>query len=196
MTCLNHYCVRRAWCHGAIESGSPRARRPDAAWEARRDGAYNRVTGRELMTRGVSARGALAYVQEHGVVLESARGPVPSLAQAIGGDSLRGSWWAHPKGREIFRATRAVRDSRDVLVCRLIDGKVTYVHRRLWTALVRLADSVERGRLGAIREEHTSSGQHRLVTVPFPQWVPEEVTVAARQLPEAEARRQLGAWFE
>jgi hypothetical protein len=36
-----------------------------------------------------------------------------------------GSWWGHAKGHEIFWLTRAVRDSGDVLVCRLVGGKVT-----------------------------------------------------------------------
>jgi hypothetical protein len=77
---------------------------------------------------------ALAFVCTHGLVLESGTGPVPSLAAAIAGEPIRGSWWAHARGREVFAITRAIRDSPDVLVCRLIDGKITYVHRRLWPA--------------------------------------------------------------
>ena len=84
----------------------------------------------------MTAAEALAFVRKHGVVLEAATGPVPSLASAIAGAPIRGSWWSHAKGREIFKLTRAVRDSPDILVCRLVDGKVTYVHRRLWAALV------------------------------------------------------------
>lgn len=139
--------------------------------------------------------GALAFVERAGVVLESARGPVPSLAEAISGAAIRGSWWGHPSGREIFRATRTVRDSSNILVCRLINGKITYVHRRLWPALVRLVDRIGASRLAAIREEHTASGAHRLVTTRYPQWVPREVRAAAAKLSEADAERQLGRWF-
>ena len=57
----------------------------------------------------------LAFVAEHGVVLESARGAVPSLAEAIAGEPIRGSWWGHPRGNAIHDATCAVRDSPDVL---------------------------------------------------------------------------------
>lgn len=142
-----------------------------------------------------SPAGALAFVEKYGVVLESGRGPVPALAEAIAGEKLRGSWWGHARGREIFRATRAVRDSDDILVCRLIDGKITYVHRRLWPALVRVAGVIERSRLGAIREEHTPSGAHRLVTTPFPRWVPAAVRRAAEKMSEAAARDQIGAWL-
>ena len=140
----------------------------------------------------MSPKEALAFVRSHGVVLQAARGPVPSLAEAIAGGPIRGSWWGHPKGRAIFRATRAVRDSDDVLVCRLLGGKITYVHRRLWPALVRLAHEVGPVRLDAIREEHTKSGAHKLVTMAFPQWVPTEVRKAAEKLSEVEARRQCG----
>jgi hypothetical protein len=142
-----------------------------------------------------SPKGALAFVEEHGGVLASGRGPVPSLVKAIAGESIRGTWWGHPKGRAIFRATRAVRDSTDVLVCRLLGGKVTYVHRRLWPALVRLADEIGPTRLDAIREEHTKSGEHKLVTMTFPQWVPTEVKKAAEKLSEVDARSQCGDWL-
>ena len=135
---------------------------------------------------------ALAFVRKHGVVLESGRGPAPSLAEAIAGEPIAGSWWKHPQGRAIFRATRAVRDSPDVLVCRLLGGKITYVHRRVWPALVRVAREVKPGRLDAIREEHTTSGAHRLVTVAFPKWVTRDVKQAAAKLSAADARRILG----
>jgi hypothetical protein len=84
----------------------------------------------------MSPRGGLAFVKRHGVVLQAARGPVPSLAEAIAGSPIRGSWWGHPKGHEIFRVAEAICESKEVLVCKLVDGKVTYIHRRLWPALV------------------------------------------------------------
>jgi hypothetical protein len=139
---------------------------------------------------------ALDFVQRHGVVLESGRGPVPSLANAIAGTEIRGSWWGHARGKEIFRATRAVRDSDDVLVCKLIGGKITYVHRRLWPALVRIADTIPAERLAAIREEHTSSGAHRSVTTPFRDWLSPAVKSAAGKLSEAAALAQFGDWLQ
>ena len=82
---------------------------------------------------------AAAFVRKHGIVLESAVGPVPSIAAAIAGEAIRGSWWAHPRSHEIFELTRGIRNRDDILVCRLVGGKVTFVHRRLWPALVRAA---------------------------------------------------------
>jgi hypothetical protein len=130
---------------------------------------------------------AVTFVKGKGVVLESARGPVPSLAEAIAGEPIRGSWWAHPEGNDIFLCSRAIRKSADVLVCRLVNGKVTYVHRRLWPALVRLAQRFDADRLAAIREVHTASGKHKVDITRFPDWVPEEVLRAAEELSSEEA---------
>jgi len=142
----------------------------------------------------MTSRGALAFIRRYGVVLEGARGPVPTLAEAVVGAPIRGSWWSHAKGHEIFWLTRAVRDSGDVLVCRLVTGKVTYVHRRLWPAVVRLAGRFARDDLAALHEVHTRRGRHELRVVPFPRWVPADVKRRARGLSEAEARTALGAW--
>ena len=130
---------------------------------------------------------AVAFVREHGVVLEAASGPVPSLAQAVTGAPIRGNWWAHPRSHEIFALTRAVRDSTDVLVCRLVDGKITYVHRRLWAPLVRLAKRFPRKRLAQVHEIHTASGRHVTKEVAFPTWVPGDISAEAARLSEEEA---------
>jgi hypothetical protein len=144
----------------------------------------------------MTSKGALAFIRRHGIVLEGGRGPVPNLAEAVAGEPIRGSWWGHAKGRAIFPLTRAARDSADVLVCRLVQGKITYVHRRLWPALVRLAKYLERDKLAALREVHTKEGRHELRTVPFPRWVPPVVKDQARQLTESAAWKALGKWGE
>jgi hypothetical protein len=65
----------------------------------------------------VTPSDAVEFVRQHGIVLQAARGPVPSLAEAIAGARIHGSWWGHPKGHEIFHAAEAVCASPDVLVC-------------------------------------------------------------------------------
>lgn len=143
-----------------------------------------------------TAQEALDFVKRHGIVLEAGRGPVPNLAEAIAEKPIRGSWWGHPQGKLIFRLTRAVRESSDVLVCRVVDGKITYVHRRIWPALVRLAPLLEKERLSALHEVHTASGKHRIFTTPYPEWVPREVSAAAQKVSTDEALRQLGDWVQ
>jgi hypothetical protein len=136
----------------------------------------------------MTPRAAIAFVERHGVVLERARGPVPCLVDAIVGAPVRGSWWSHPKARLIFRVLGAVADSPDVLRCRLVNEKVTYVHRRVWPALVRLAPQIGKKRLDRQAQEHTATGAHRTVTTPYPKWVPADVTAAAKRLTEEQAR--------
>jgi hypothetical protein len=141
-----------------------------------------------------TADDALAFVRREGIVLQAARGRVPSLAESIAGGPIRGSWWGHPKGHEIFRAAERVIGSGEVLVCRLLDGKVTYVHRTLWPALVRLAARFPPESLAQVSEEHTPSGYHRRRVTPFPEWVPQEVATDAATLSEADAERALARW--
>jgi hypothetical protein len=140
----------------------------------------------------MTPRAALGFVKRHGVVLMAARGPVPSLADRIAGGPFRGSWWGHPRAQEMFRIFGEVGDSRDILTCRLVGGKVTYVHRRLWPALARLSGSLPRRGLAAIHEEHTDSGRHRLVVMPYPRWVPKPILARARKLTPEAARAALG----
>ena len=136
---------------------------------------------------------ALAFVEEHGVVLQAARGRVPSFAEFVAGERIRGSWWGHPRGREIYRLAEAVADSGEVLLCRLVDGKVTYVHRRLWPALVRLAHRFRRDALAKVWSEHTPSGAHARRRITYPEWVPAEVFGQAERLSQEDAERQLAA---
>ena len=64
---------------------------------------------------------------------------LPSIAGLVAKAPVRGSWWGHPAGQAIFRVSEALADHPDVLVNRLVSGKVTYVHRRLWPALLSVA---------------------------------------------------------
>ena len=138
---------------------------------------------------------ALAFVREHGVVLMSAKGSVPRLTEAIVGEPIKGSWWGHSQSHRIFATLQAVADSEQVLVCRLINGKVTLVHRRLWPSLVRLASRFAPEQLAKVRDEHTASGRHVSHEMPFPQWVPPEVLEQAENTSESEALAFFSAWL-
>jgi hypothetical protein len=144
----------------------------------------------------MTADEALSFIREQGVVLASAKGPVPRLAEVIAGEPIKGSWWAHAKGRRIFAIFREIGESPDVLTCRLVNSKVTFVHRRLWPALVRVADRFAADRLAWTHEEHTPSGYHVKREIPFPRWVPPAVMEEARHLEETQACDALGAWVK
>jgi hypothetical protein len=138
---------------------------------------------------------ALAFVRQHGIVLASAKGPVPRLTEAIVGEAIAGSWWAHPESHHIYSILEAVTDSDQVLVCRLIGGKITLIHRRLWPSLVRLARRFAPEQLAQVRDEHTPSGRHATHVVPFPQWVPPDVSAQAHAIDEQQALAIFGPWM-
>jgi hypothetical protein len=56
---------------------------------------------------------------------------------------VAGSWWSHPRAHEIFRRLEELDAGGDSRSTKLIGGKVTFVHRRLWPAL--FAAGSERG---------------------------------------------------
>lgn len=134
----------------------------------------------------------ILFIEKHGVVLEGGRGPRLSLAEAAAGERIHGSRWRHKKARAIFRATRAARDCDEVLVCRLVGGKISCVHRRLWAAIVRLANTLDKKTLATLREEHTRLGTHKIRTVPFPRWVPPDIRQAAKNISYERAPSSVG----
>jgi hypothetical protein len=141
----------------------------------------------------MSADEALAFIETHGVVLVAAKGPVPRLVEVILGEPIRGSWWAHPASHEIFAVLTRIGESNDLLMCRLVEDKVTLVHRRLWPALVRLERRFTRRQLAQVHQEHTSSGRHVNRIVPFPSWVPPTVTQEAAQMSAEQAEQALAS---
>jgi len=142
----------------------------------------------------MAIKSPVEFVKAHGVVMETAKGPVPTLAHGMAGEVIRGSWWSHPKAHAIHAATLEARDSADILTCRIVRGKVTLVHKRLWPALVRIACDLPVERLASVREIHTPSGAHRVEEEPYPIWVPSDVKKASELLTKDEAIEALGKW--
>jgi hypothetical protein len=134
---------------------------------------------------------ALSFIEEHGLVLVAGRGAAPRLVEAILGEPIRGSWWAHPRSHEIFAVLQRLEQSSDLAQCRLVDGKVTFVHRRLWPALVKLQKYFAPERLALIRQEHTASGKHVNRSIGFSSWVPRSAQEAAEQLSQSAAEQLL-----
>jgi hypothetical protein len=66
---------------------------------------------------------------------------LPSLATLVAGGPVRGSWWSHPAANIIFNLLNELSAHPDALATRLVGGKVTFVHRRLWPALLGVAMS-------------------------------------------------------
>jgi hypothetical protein len=139
----------------------------------------------------MNADAAMAFVRRHGIVLVSAKGPAPRLTEAIAGEPIKGSWWGHSKGHQIFAILQKLEDSPDILVCRLIAGRATFVHRRLWPAIVKLANHFQPDQIARIRQEHTASGKHVNHLTAYPTWVPAEILEQAKRLTTQEAEALL-----
>ena len=92
--------------------------------------------------------GAVAWLRRERIVTLTPTGRVPSLVEEVVGGAVpvKGSWWGHPRGKEIFACTVALEASGEALAVKLIDGKVTFVHRALWPALYRVATDADRRR--------------------------------------------------
>ena len=147
------------------------------------------------MSEAMKAGDALRWVEAQGVVLAAAKGPAPRLIDAIAGETIAGNWWSHPRANAIYNVLTQVQASPELLVCRLLGGKVTLVHRRLWPALVRLAGRFAPAQLARVSEEHTPSGRHASRQTPYPEWVPQGVLQQGGALGEAEALAAFGRWL-
>ena len=77
----------------------------------------------------------------------------PSITTLVVGDSVRGSWWTHPAAREVFRLSCALRDHPDVLMVKLISGKVTAIHRPLWPAILAIGTAREPWQMDKLSKE-------------------------------------------
>jgi hypothetical protein len=126
-------------------------------------------------------------LETRGVLLESAKGPIPNVAQLVAGEPITGSWWGHPASHAIFEAINRLASSPDVARMRLVNGKITLVHRRLWPALLRLRASFDETALVVVTQEHTPTGAHRATGTPLHDRVGADVLAAAARLSDAEA---------
>ncbi len=103
--------------------------------------ATDRVS-RPMSARGSNYRAVLAELTKTGLILQS--DPVlPNVAAIIAGERIAGSWWGHSKGHEIFEVLKRLDANPDAMVTRLVSGKVTYIHRALWSDFLAVATSAE-----------------------------------------------------
>ena len=84
----------------------------------------------------------LAKLKELGLLLQTDAN-LPNVCALVAGKPVRGSWWAHPRSHEIFRVNGELAEHPDVLVSKLISGKITYLHRPLWAAVMAIGRARE-----------------------------------------------------
>jgi hypothetical protein len=86
---------------------------------------------------------------------------IPSITNLVAGRPIRGSWWGDPAGRQIYLVLNAL--AAEVAWPKLLGGKVTLVHKRLWSQLAAVGEQqaawqvaelgeIERNALAVVRE--------------------------------------------
>ena len=95
---------------------------------------------------------ALEVLEREGLLL-LADSSLPSVVTLVAGEPVRGSWWGHPKGNAIYWLSLSLASHRDVLVAKLVSAKVTFVHRRLWPAVVSVGSARQAWQLDGLPPE-------------------------------------------
>jgi hypothetical protein len=92
------------------------------------------------VTQRVDSSALLTVLERDGLLLVS--DPLlPSLTSLVVGAPVGGSWWGHPRGNEIYRLLNELAERPQVLTVKLVSAKVTFVHQRLWPAVVGVGQS-------------------------------------------------------
>ena len=90
----------------------------------------------------MSFQSVVRKLQETGILLLSDKA-LPNVVALVAGPKVKGSWWGHERGHDIFRDLKKLDADPDSLTTRLVSGKVTYLHRRLWPDFLSVATAKE-----------------------------------------------------
>ena len=93
-----------------------------------------------------------AYLRKHGLLLQQDK-RLPDVATTVASEPIRGSWWAHPRAQAIFACLGELEQHPDTLVTKLIAGKVTFIHRQLWPAVLAVAGARESWQFAGLTAE-------------------------------------------
>jgi hypothetical protein len=77
----------------------------------------------------------------------------PNVTALLAGETVRGSWWAHPKAHEMYRVASELRGHPDVLAIKLVSGKVTFIYRPLWMAVLAIGTAREPWQMRGLSKE-------------------------------------------
>ena len=106
-------------------------------------------------TSAIGVEDVLDYRGRLGVLLETDRA-FPSITGIMVREPIKGSWWAHPMANEIYLLSRGLIQHPDVIFLKLLSGKTSYVHRRLWPELISIGTAQEPWQLDALPASATS----------------------------------------
>ena len=121
---------------------------------------------------------------------------LPSVVGLFCGRAVKSSWWGIPEGQEIFRCLDSL-DSGTAVATRLINRKVTYVHRRLWAALVTVGAARQPWQVRALSAEashllaRTTAGESPVAHGATARELQERLLVVAQEVHTATGRHEI-----
>lgn len=139
-----------------------------------------------------STKKLMSFLRRNQIVMESASiNGVPSLVKFMAGHDFTGNWWSLPQSSRIYNALQRIRNHPDILVCRLLRGRICLVHRFVWAPLLALSSRFSAGALDRVIESHGESGRHSVTVIETPDWAPPSVNGDAAELTSERARAKL-----
>jgi hypothetical protein len=90
-----------------------------------------------ISSSAVGVEDVVDYLGRLGVLLETDR-TFPSITGIMVREPIKGSWWSHPMANEIYLLSQRLVQHPDTIFLKLLSGKTTYVHRRLWPELIAI----------------------------------------------------------
>ncbi|MQC25880.1 MAG: hypothetical protein DWG76_00305 [Chloroflexi bacterium] len=106
---------------------------------------------REIRGQLDKAKAIFMELKRIGLLLQTDR-HFPNVTEMVVGEAVSGSWWGHSKGKQIYETLNTLFGREDVLVVKLLSGKVTLVHKALWPALLAVARERNRWQMEGLNE--------------------------------------------
>lgn len=94
----------------------------------------------------------LTALADKGLLLKQDK-TLPNVVGILTGESLRTSWWSHPKAGLIFSVLSELVDHPDVLFTKLLHRKDTLVHRSLWPAVLAVGRARDQWQVQGLSDE-------------------------------------------
>jgi hypothetical protein len=92
-----------------------------------------------------TASNIFTWIERNGLLLKQDSGP--SVVSLLVGGAIDGSWWAHPRAKDIFDVLQVLAHHPDILITKLIARKDTLVHRNLWSTILAVGIAREEWQL-------------------------------------------------
>ena len=103
-----------------------------------------------LTANRIALQDVRAAIEQYGLLLMQ-DSKLPSLVSIVAGGPLKGSWWSHPQSKLMFDVLQVI--SSETLMVKLIAGKRTFVHPRLWAAVCAIAEGNEPWQLDKLKPD-------------------------------------------